>query len=178
AGVTVTVKGTSMATVTESNGEFSIQVRNNQDALVFSTIGYNTETVTVGNQQTLQLTMTRFVSGLEEVVVVGYSTLSKKEITGSVSIVSVEDMKQVPAANTEQMLQGRASGLNITTSGSPGSSSNIRIRGITSFGNNTPLVIIDGVQGELADINASDIESVQVLKDAGAAAIYGVRGSN
>src|SRR5690606_32258699 len=107
AGVTVTIKGTSIATVTESNGGFTIQVRNDQDVLVFSTIGYNTENIPVGNQQTLQLTMTRFVSGLEEVVVVGYSTLSKKEITGSVSIVSVEDMKQVPAANTEQMLQGR-----------------------------------------------------------------------
>ncbi len=178
AGVTITIKGTSIVTATKSNGEFSILPRNSQDILVFSTLGHNTQNITIGAQEIFDITLTKLISDLEEVVVVGYSTLNKKEITGSVSIISVDEMKQVPASNTEQMLQGRASGLNITTSGSPGSGSNIRIRGITSFGNNTPLVIIDGVQGELADINASDIESVQVLKDAGAAAIYGVRGSN
>lgn len=102
----------------------------------------------------------------------------KKDITGSVSVVNVRDLKAVPAGSGEQLLQGRASGVNVITSGQPGSGSNIRIRGITSFGNVDPLYIIDGVQGSIRDLNANDIESIQVLKDAGAASIYGVRGSN
>lgn len=178
-GASVSVRGGNAAvgTYTGQDGSFRITVGPNATLLV-SYVGHDTKVVNVGNQTTLDIVLAEEASILEEVVVVGYSTQTKKEITGSVAIVAVEDMKDIPAGSAEQMLQGRASGLNITTSGSPGSASNIRIRGITSFGNNSPLVIIDGVQGELTDINANDIESVQVLKDAGAAAIYGVRGSN
>ncbi|SKB96401.1 TonB-linked outer membrane protein, SusC/RagA family [Parapedobacter luteus] len=177
-GASVSIQGgAGNGTYTDQSGRFSLTVPANS-SLVVSYVGFETKTVPTDQRTTYGIALVEEPSVLEEVVVVGYSTQTKKEITGSVAIVDVEDMKNVPAGSAEQMLQGRASGLNITTSGSPGSASNIRIRGITSFGNNSPLVIIDGVQGELTDINSNDIESIQVLKDAGAAAIYGVRGSN
>lgn len=177
-GASVSLQGNGAnGTYTDENGLFSLSAPQG-GALVVSYVGFETKVVPVDQRSTYRITLIEEGSVLDEVVVVGYSTQVKKEITGSVAIVDVEDMSSTPAGTGEQLLQGRASGLNVTTSGSPGSASNIRIRGITSFGDNSPLVIIDGVQGELSDINSNDIESVQVLKDAGAAAIYGVRGSN
>ena len=111
-------------------------------------------------------------------MVTGYTSQKKKDITGSVSVVNVKAMKAVPSGSSEQLLQGQASGVSVITSGAPGGPSNIFIRGISSFGNSDPLVIVDGVQASMHDINVNDIESVQVLKDAGAASQYGVRGSN
>jgi len=177
-GASIVIKGLfAKGANTDAEGKFRLTVPND-GIIVVSYMGYSTKEVIVGGQTTVLVVLESGESLLEEVVVTGYSAQTKKEITGSVAIVNVNEMKQVPAGSPEQMLQGRASGLTVTTSGSPGSGSNIRIRGITSFGDNNPLVIIDGVQGDLKDINANDIESVQVLKDAGAAAIYGVRGSN
>jgi len=119
-------------------------------------------------------------TALNEIVVTGYSAQKKKDITGAVSVVDVKSLKSIPGGNTEALLQGQASGVTVINSGTPGGGSNVRIRGITSFGNSDPLVIIDGVQipNGLHDLSVNDIESIQVLKDAGAAAIYGVRGSN
>ncbi len=178
AGATIAVKGTNVGTQTDGSGNFSIAVPGGKNILSFSSVGYTPQEVNVATQSVVSVTLQIATSNLNEVVVTGYTSQRKKDITGSVAVVNVKDLKAVPAGSPVQMLQGRASGLNIITSGQPGSGSNIRVRGITSFGNTDPLVIIDGVQGALDNINANDIESIQVLKDAGAAAIYGVRGSN
>ncbi len=177
-GVTVTVKGTNVAAVTDVNGQFSINVPAGENTLAISSVGYGTQEVNVSSTTTVSLTLSETTSNLEEIVVTGYTAQKRKSLTGSVAVVDVKDMKAVPAGSPEQMLQGRASGVTVNTTGQPGSESNIRIRGVTSFGDVSPLVIIDGIQGSLRDINANDIESFQVLKDAGAASIYGVRGSN
>ena len=123
-------------------------------------------------------TFVRQNASLNEVVVTGYSSQRKKDITGSVAVVNVNNLKVVPSGTTEALLQGQASGVTVINSGAPGGGSNLRIRGITSIGSTDPLVIIDGTPGAMKDLNVNDIESMQVLKDAGAAAIYGVRGSN
>ena len=124
----------------------------------------------------IQLAIT--VGNLNEVFVTGYTSQKKKDITAAVSIVNVADMTATPSGSTEALLQGQASGVTVFTSGAPGAAAIVNIRGITSSGNSAPLVLIDGVPGSMHDINADDIQSLQVLKDAGGAAIYGVRGSN
>lgn len=176
-GATVHIKGSTVGTMTNLQGAFSINAKQG-DILVVTYIGFAIKEVSVTNQANYDIILSPSQSTLDEVIVTGYSTEKKKDITGSVSIVNVADMKTIPTGSPEQMLQGRASGLNVTTSGEPGGGSNIRIRGITSLGNVDPLVMIDGVQGSLRNINANDIASIQVLKDAGAAAVYGVRGAN
>ncbi len=111
-------------------------------------------------------------------VVTGYTSQRKKDITGAVAVVSVSNMKSVPGGNTAALLQGQASGVTVFNSGVPGAATKVQIRGITSVGSTDPLIIVDGTPGGLQDLNVNDIESIQVLKDAGAASIYGVRGSN
>lgn len=177
AGATVQVKGTTVISLSNNEGVFSINA-GAKSVLVVTVVGFEAVEQTVSGKTEFNFALTETTSQLNEVLVTGYSAQRKKDITGSVSVVNVKDLKAVPAGSPEQMLQGRASGLNVITSGQPGSGSNIRIRGITSFGNVDPLVIVDGVQGSLSNLNASEIESIQVLKDAGAASIYGVRGAN
>ncbi|MEJ7914368.1 MAG: TonB-dependent receptor plug domain-containing protein, partial [Chitinophagaceae bacterium] len=177
-GASVQIIGSNTGTVTDEQGRYTISVPNDQSRLSVSYVGLDTREIAVGSQSSVDVALTTTGSTLNEVVVTGYSSQRKKDITGSVAVVNVKDLKAVPAGSPVQMLQGRASGLNVITSGSPGARSNIRIRGITSFGNVDPLVIIDGVQGSLNNIDANDIESLQVLKDAGSASIYGVRGAN
>ncbi len=176
-GATVLVKGSTTVSLTNNDGVFSINA-GGKDVLVVSVVGFETQEQAVAGKSDFTFSLTETTSQLNEVLVTGYSAQRKKDITGSVSVVNVKDLKAVPAGSPEQMLQGRASGLNVITSGQPGSGSNIRIRGITSFGNVDPLVVVDGVQGSLSNLNVSEIESIQVLKDAGAASIYGVRGAN
>jgi TonB-linked SusC/RagA family outer membrane protein len=178
AGATVTVKGTNVATQTDASGNFSISVPENRNSITVSSVGFEPQDVNVANQTTVNLTLATTTSTLNEVVVTGYTTQRKKEITGSVSVVNVNQVRQQPTGNFQEALQGKAAGVTIITSGQPGAAADIRIRGITGFGNNQPLVVIDGVRsGNLNDINPNDVESVQVLKDA-SAAIYGVAGSN
>ncbi len=177
AGASIIVNGTTTGTQTDGSGNFSLSVPGGKN-LTISSVGFETQNVTIPASNNIVVSLRAATTNLNEIVVTGYSAQRKKDITGSVAVVNVKDLKAVPAGSPEQMLQGRASGLNIITSGQPGSGSNIRIRGITSFGNTDPLVIVDGVQGSLTNINANDIESVQVLKDAGSASIYGVRGAN
>ncbi|MEP7317114.1 MAG: TonB-dependent receptor [Panacibacter sp.] len=174
---TVTVKGTNIATVTTTTGAFSINVPANKNVLVVSSIGFDDAEVNISAKTDVQVSLKEKTSSLDEIVVTGYTAQKKKEITGAVSVVNVKELKQSPVGTGEEALQGRASGVTVISSGQPGAASDIRIRGITSFGNNAPLVIIDGVRGSLHDINVNDIESLQVLKDA-SAAIYGVAGSN
>lgn len=175
--VSVTVKGTQVATATSPTGDFSINVPAGKKVLVFTSGGYEEVEYTIGAAGVVAISLKDRVSELNEVVVTGYTAQKKKDITGAVSVVNVKDLKQMPVGTGEEALQGRAAGVTVISSGQPGAASDIRIRGITAFGNNAPLVLIDGVQAGLHDINSAEIESIQVLKDA-SAAIYGVRGSN
>ncbi|MEX2513845.1 MAG: TonB-dependent receptor [Cyclobacteriaceae bacterium] len=176
-GATVLVQNTQVGTITDLEGSYSIQAPP-EGVLVISFIGYETVEVPVDSRSVIDIALNSDTQSLEEFVVTGYSTQQRKNITGSVSVVNVDELKSVPSRSAEQALQGMASGVNVTRSGVPGASSKILIRGMTSFGNTDPLVIVDGIQQDLNNISAQDIESIQVLKDAGAAAIYGVRGAN
>ncbi|HMH33977.1 MAG TPA: SusC/RagA family TonB-linked outer membrane protein [Puia sp.] len=177
AGVSVSVKGSSSGTQSDSTGHFSILAKKG-DLLVFSFIGYETQSIRIEDDMVLHVLLTALVNNLNEVVVTGYVSEIAKNISGSVAIVKPRDLVAVPAGQVEQMLQGRVAGLTVITSGEPGSESNIRLHGIGNFGDVTPLYIIDGVQGDINSLNPYDIESLQVLKDAGAYSIYGVRGAN
>ena len=178
AGASVLIKGnTTNGAITGADGTFRLTVGSNA-VLVISYIGYQAQEVNVGSQTTFNISLVPSTTTLGEVVVTGYSAERKKDITGSVSVVDVKALKSIPSGSAVQALQGQAAGVNVISSGAPGSPSNIFVRGITSFGNTQPLVLVDGVQAELNDVSSDDVESIQVLKDAGAAAIYGVRGSN
>lgn len=176
-GVSVNVKGTTVGTSTNANGEYSISVPDN-GSLVFSSVGYTIKEVAVNGQNVINVSLSEQAKVLNEVVMTGYSSQRKKDITGAVAVVDVGAMKSIPTGSAEQALQGQASGVTVIGSGAPGGRNDIFIRGVTSFGNSQPLIIVDGVQGSLTDLNINDIASMQVLKDAGAASIYGVRGSN
>ncbi len=176
-GASVHVKGTKVGSMTNLEGVFAIDAKQG-DILVVTYIGYAVKEVPVTSQNNYNISLSPSLNSLEEIVVTGYSTERKKDITGSVAVVNVDAMTSVPSGSTSQLLQGQASGVVVISGGQPGANATIFIRGVTSFGNTEPLVIIDGVQGGLNDISPNDIASVQVLKDAGAASIYGVRGAN
>ncbi|TAL51627.1 MAG: SusC/RagA family TonB-linked outer membrane protein, partial [Chitinophagaceae bacterium] len=178
-GATVEVKGTNVAVVTGLSGNFVIMVPAGKNQLVITYVGLETKTVTIGDKTELEITMVQLTTTLNEVVVTGYTTQAKKDITGSVAVVKIADLKSVPGANAESQLQGRASGVTVVTDARPGVGASVRIRGFSSFGDNEPLYIIDGVPaGRLDGLNPNDIESMQVLKDAASASIYGARASN
>jgi len=177
-GASINVKGTNIGTTTDANGFFTINTDINR-TLVISYVGYESVEMVIRNQELINITLRLSADNInEQVVVTGYTAQRKKDITGSVAIVDMKALKSIPSGSPAQALQGQASGVNVISPGMPGASSNIFIRGVSSFGNTQPLIIIDGIQGDIKDLNAEDIESMQVLKDAGAASIYGVRGSN
>ncbi len=194
-GVNISIQGTSQGTLTDIDGKYSIEASPG-DILIFSYIGMRTQTITVGNQTTINVTLATDVSALQEVVVVGYSTQTKESITGSVSTVRSEALEQVPVSTFEQSLRGSMAGLQASAiDGGPGANTEIRIRGIGSItASSEPLYVIDGVPiqaGSIATndnggkstnvmsaINPNDIETVTVLKDAASTAIYGSRGAN
>ena len=179
-GATIKVEGGKSATQTKEDGSFSITANKAIAELVISAVGYETLKLPVhGNANLNSISLTLSSTTLNDIVVTGYSAQRKKDLTGSVAVVSVSSMKEIPAGNPENMLQGQASGVTVVTSGSPGVFSDLKIRGITSLGSVAPLVVIDGVESinGMHDININDVESMQVLKDA-SASIYGVRGSN
>jgi TonB-linked SusC/RagA family outer membrane protein len=177
-GATVRVKGTTTGTQTDVNGQFTLNVSPG-NVLQVSYLGYTPQEVTVGSNTNITVTLQASNNTLNEVVVTGYTSQRKKDISGSVATVNVADAIKVPASNSEQLLQGQAAGVTATTQGSPGAGAQITIRGISNFGDASPLIVIDGTQGgSLANINPNDIESISVLKDAGATAIYGVAGGN
>lgn len=197
-GVSISLKGTTTGTTTNADGSFSLSVPDNNARLVISFIGYVTQEVAVGNQTTINVTLRPDVKALEEVVVVGFGTQKKADVTGAVTGLRGEDVGITSKAITspDQILAGRVSGVNISNrSGDPGAPINVRIRGVGTPGVNQPLWVIDGVpivqtenmtvntgstteSNPLAGINPSDIESIDVLKDASAAAIYGARAAN
>lgn len=178
-GVTIIVKNTTKGVSTDFDGNFTISNVNNGETLVFSFMGYQTKEYLVVNSNFIAITLTEDTQTLDEVVVVGYGTQTKKEITGAVSVVDSKTIEKLNPVRIESALQGQVSGVSITSqSGSPGSASNIRIRGITTNGNNNPLILVDGnVVEDLSVINPNDIASINVLKDA-TAGIYGVRAAN
>jgi TonB-dependent starch-binding outer membrane protein SusC len=178
--VSVTIKGTNSGVKTDLDGKYSISVKDTNTILIFSFIGFDKKEIKVGKQITIDVAL-EMPKELEEVVVVGYGEASSKEISGATSRVSGEDIEKMNLSRMDQALQGQVSGVNITTnSGSPGGSSNIRIRGLATFGDNDPLILVDGVVYDSEGLNAlnpSDIKSINVLKDA-TAGIYGVRAAN
>lgn len=178
AGVTIELKGTTKGVFTDAEGQFSIDVPDD-GVLIFRFVGYKTEEIKVGNQAVLKIRLTPEVSLLSELVVTGYTTQQKKDIIGAVSVVKASELNSTPSPNLVTQLQGRASGVTVSSTGDPGSSANIRIRGFSSYGNNNPLYVIDGVPTtDGSRINPQDIESIQVLKDASSASIYGARAAN
>lgn len=179
-GVNVQVQGTTVGTVTDAGGDFAITVPGGNAMLVVSSIGYVKKEIAVGNQSTINISLDEDVRSLSEVVVTGYGSQRKKDITGAVAIVKGSDLTAIPVANISQALQGRASGVVVGNDNSPGGGTMVRIRGFGTINNNSPLYIVDGVPttGSLNNINPNDVESMQVLKDASAASIYGARAAN
>jgi len=177
-GASVRIKGTNTGTVTDVNGDFTLTLSPG-NVLVISYIGYQTQEVTVRGAESITISLQPAASTLNEVVVTGYQTQLKKDISGSVALVDVTEAKKIPSTSSEQLLQGQAAGVTVVNNGAPGSPSNVHIRGVGNFGNTAPLYVVDGAQvGDMSLINPNDIESISVLKDAGAAAIYGVAGGN
>ena len=176
-GATVMVKGTTTGTTTDFDGNYSISAQMGQ-VLVFSYVGMQHQEKTVTNNTTINV---RLIEGelLDEVVVIGYGTVKKSDLTGAVASVSGKDLQANIAKSASGALQGRIAGVSVTNvGGQPGSGMNINIRGLSSLGNNTPLYVIDGVYGDINLIDPADIASLEVLKDASAAAIYGSRAAN
>ncbi|MDJ1469120.1 SusC/RagA family TonB-linked outer membrane protein [Xanthocytophaga flava] len=179
-GVSVLVKGTTSGSTTNVNGQYSLTVNGNDAVLIFSFIGYTSQEITVGARSTIDVKLAPDVTSLGEVVVTGYTTQQKKDLTSAVAVVNSKDLLAVAATSVQQQLQGRAPGVFVTSSNVPGQGANVRIRGYGTIGNNDPLYIIDGVptKDNLANFNQNDIESIQILKDATSASIYGARAGN
>lgn len=181
-GVTIAVKGTTIGTTTNENGQYSLSLPNRDVVLIFSSVGYEKQDVAVGNQSTINVTLKADMKALNEVVVVGYGTQQRKDLTGSVGSVKGKELENLPVRGPLEAIQGRVAGVQIVqNSGSPGAVPNVRIRGVTSLNaGNDPLYIVDGVPitGDISVVNPNDIASMEVLKDASATSIYGARGAN
>lgn len=178
-GVTVIIKGTSTGTVTDANGNYKIEASTG-DIIVFSFIGMKSKEFTVGSEKIINVTLESDNQNIDELVVIGYGVTRKSDLTGAVSGVKKESIEKFSVSNPAEALQGRISGVSIEKSngGAPGGAMNIRVRGINTTGDNAPLYIIDGFPGSLSLLNPNDIESIEVLKDGSAAAIYGSRAAN
>ncbi|MGR3811834.1 SusC/RagA family TonB-linked outer membrane protein [Jiulongibacter sp. NS-SX5] len=180
-GVSVVVKGTTVGTTTDAEGKYEVQASPNQ-TLIFSFVGYVSQEVAVGNRNVVNVSLATDAASLEEVVVIGYGTQKKSQLTGAISTVKSQDIKDLPIENTQQALQGRVAGVDVMQAGSkPGTQPRVVIRGRRSpNASSDPLYVLDGIPlaGGIGDINPNDIASMEVLKDASATAIYGARGAN
>jgi len=180
-GVNIVIQGTTTGAVTDVDGNFTITVSGPDAVLVFTSIGYAAQNITVGNQTSINVTLVEDVLALDEIVVIGYGTQKKKELTSAISNVKAEEFNKGQINNAAQLIQGKVAGLSITKpGGNPNEGYTMRLRGMSTIGANTqPLVVIDGVVGgSLDNVDPNDIESMDVLKDGSAAAIYGTRGSS
>lgn len=181
-GVSIKVKGTAIGVSTDVNGRYSITVPDGSTVLVFTYVGYTTKEVTISGRTSMDVQLEQSSEALQEIVVVGYGTQKKSDLTGSVVSVTAKDIKDQAFSNINQALQGKVAGVSFTsTSGDPGENVNVRIRGLNTFGGSGPLYVVDGMPMEGSDINSinpNDIESTTVLKDGSAAAIYGSRSAN
>src|SRR5688572_22348642 len=179
-GTNVLVKGTSLGTTADANGEYTLAVTDGDAVLVFSFIGYTTQEISVNNQSQINISLAPDILALSEVVVTGYGSQSKRDITGAVSTIDSKQLLTTPSTNLGQALQGKVAGVVVGNENSPGGGVMVRIRGFGTINDNSPLYVIDGVptKGNLNTLNPNDIESMQILKDASAASIYGSRAGN
>lgn len=181
-GTSVVVKGTSIGTITDGDGKFSLNVPGTKSTLVFSFIGYSTVEKVVGQQRQINVMLSDDATALDEIVVVGYGTAKKSDLTGALTSISEKQIKERPVQNAVQALQGKAAGVDITSNNRPGEVGIVRVRGNRSINaSNDPLYVVDGIPlsaGSISNINPNDIASIEILKDASATAIYGSRGAN
>src|SRR5215210_2570708 len=177
-GVSVMVLGTTTGTTTDNSGNYSINTSNGA-TLTFGYVGYTSQEITVGNQPSINVTMVNTAASMNEVVVIGYQSVRRKDITGATAVVSAANANRLSAASVGESIQGLAPGVTVKNGGGPGQNSRIEIRGVASFRNSDPLYVIDGMIADAnSTINTNDVESIQILKDASAAAIYGSRAAN
>lgn len=178
-GVSVAIKSSDAGTTTGAEGEYQLDLPSGQDTLVFSYIGYASRAVPVNNQSTVNVQLSSAATGLNEIVVVGYGTQRKKDLTGAVSVIDADKVQERQATTVAEALQGLATGIRVRGGGRPGSEANIEIRGTKNLTSSNPLYVIDGlITTANRDFNPNDIASIQILKDASAAAIYGSRAAN
>jgi TonB-dependent starch-binding outer membrane protein SusC len=189
-GATVVVKGTTIGTISDIQGVYSINVPSEESILIFSFVGYVSKEILVGKQSTLDVNLAQDVKTLEDIVVIGYAEIERKDVTGAISSITGDELRKTRPVTFDQALQGKVAGVVVQqTSGQPGGGINIQIRGLSSFGSSSPLYVIDGIiigqsyggadgSNPLATINPADIESIDVLKDASATAIYGSQATN
>ncbi len=179
-GVTVRVKGAATSTITNTDGSFTINAPANA-TLIISTIGYATQEIAVNNRTNVSIRLVSEAMALQQVVVIGYGTVKRQDVTGAISSVTAEQIAKVPVTTLDQALQGRSAGVEVTNNdGAPGGGVQVQIRGVGSLGSNDPLYVVDGypISGGLNTLNPSDIASIDILKDASATAIYGNRAAN
>lgn len=179
--VSIMISGTQIGTTTDDNGRFVLTVPDNKNILLeISSVGYQTKTINLGDQTRIDVTLEEDVAGLTAVVVTGYGSQRKMDLTGAVSVVDMKDLKNSPEAGVDEMLKGKVPGVTVSNSYAPGGGTAVRIRGFSTISNNDPLYVIDGVPTteNLNTINPNDIASIQVLKDASSASIYGSRAAN
>lgn len=182
-GVSVSEKGTDNGTITDAKGNFKLDVANQSSVLVIRFVGYVTKEVAVGSQTSFNIVLSEDVRSLNEVVVVGYGTQKKRDLTGSITSLSGKDLSNQPVPDAGQAIEGKAAGVQVIATGAPGANSSIQIRGLGSINDSSPLLVIDGVPtpagiNYLNTINPSDIATIDVLKDASSSAIYGSQGAN
>ena len=179
-GATIIIKGTTTGAVSNIDGKYSISVKSDKAVLVFSYVGYQTKEVELGSQTVVDVILEPKKTTLDEIVVIGYGSVRKSDLSGSVGSVKAEDITRITALNPVQSLQGNVTGVQVTsTSGTPGENPAVRIRGVGTFGNSNPIYVVDGViVDDISFLNSNDITSMEVLKDASASAIYGSRGAN
>ena len=177
---TVAVKGSTRGVLTDMNGNYRIEILAGDAVLKFSFVGYEPQEVEIGNSAVINVALKLKNSTLEEVIVIGYGTVRKSDLTGAVSSVKPKDLVKITSVNPEQNLQGKVAGVQVTsTSGAPGASPVVRVRGVGTFNNSSPIYVVDGViLDDISFLNSGDIASMEVLKDASATAIYGSRGAN
>lgn len=179
-GASVQIKGTTIGVVTDANGRYSIKVPDNNAVLTVTYVGYVKSEQPVAGKTSINFSLNPETTSLNEVVVTGYGSQRKKDLTGAVAVVNISELKAQPVASAVEALQGKATGVQIVSDGAPGATPQIRVRGFSTINNNDPLYVIDGVpyEGKLSWLNQNDIESMQVLKDASASSIYGSRANN
>jgi TonB-linked SusC/RagA family outer membrane protein len=177
---TVAVKGTTRGVITDMDGNYRIEIQSGDNLLLFSFVGYEQQEIEIENKSEINVTLVLKSSALDEVVVIGYGTVRKSDLTGAVSSVKAKDLVKITSVNPEQSLQGKVAGVQVTsTSGAPGAAPVVRIRGVGTFNNSSPIYVVDGViLDNISFLNSGDIASMEVLKDASATAIYGSRGAN
>jgi TonB-dependent SusC/RagA subfamily outer membrane receptor len=178
-GVNVVIQGTLKGTISNADGTYQIEA-SPSDVLEFSFVGYAAQSVTVGNQSVINVALEEFVQGMDEVVVIGYGVQRKSVVTAAISSVDAETLERSSLGRVEHAIQGKSAGISVLpVSGSPGAGVKVRIRGTGSNGKSDPLYIVDGMKtGSINDINPNDIASMEILKDAASAAIYGTEGAN